>query len=534
MEQVVQKSSAQIDKEVIQELKVNSDVNAGGFLKQISPEVLLVICFLVIGIILRIWQYVANRSLWLDEAMLALNITHRSFAGLTQPLDYNQAAPLLFLFVQKDISVVLGNSEFALRLFPLMAGLLSLFLMYKTAKKYLQGTAGYIALALFCFSSTLIYYSSENKQYSSDVLFVLILLLAAHPCFQDSAQPKSFLQLAAIGIIAMWMSHPAVFVLAAIGIVVIILPAFNKAWAKLLWPMLTCLLWLANLSFLYIISLRQTAANKLVTSYWNDSFMPMPPWNNWGWFGNTLKSSFQDPWGLYFVAVSAILLLVGCISIFLRKWALGIVLILTIMTTLIASGFQKYPFSGRLILFLVPTIFFLIAEGIERIRGTLANYSRLVASFTVAALALLLLAQPAVRALGGLKNPDMREHIRPIVEYVSQNKRSTDILYLYYGAKPAFLYYAPFYGFKDSDFRVGVYARSEPEKYLRDIDTLRGNARVWFVFSHNYNWGKIDEKMHYLTHLNKIGKKIDEFSAPSAVVYLYDLKGGNVRLRGVI
>lgn len=512
-------------------MKVISNVNAGGFIKRISPEVLLVICLLVVGIILRIWQYAANRSLWLDEAVLALNIIHRSFAGLTQPLDYNQAAPLLFLFVQKSIIIVLGNSEFALRLFPLMAGILSLFLMYKTAKKYLQGTAVYIALALFCFSSTLIYYSSENKQYTSDVMFALILLLAAHPCLQDAAQPKSFLQLAAIGIIAMWMSHPAVFVLAAIGIVVMIMPVFNKNWKKLLWPMLTCLLWLTNLAFLYIISLRQTAANKLVTGYWHDSFMPLPPWNNWGWFGNTLKNSFQDPWGLYFVAVSAILLLIGLISVFLRKWTIGLVLVLTIMTTLVASGLQKYPFSGRLILFLVPIIFFLIAEGIERIRGALANYSRLVASFTVAALALLLLAQPVVRAIGGLKNPDMREHIRPIVEYVSQNKRSTDIVYLYCGAHPAFLYYAPYYGFKDSDYRVGVISRSEPEKYLKDIDTLRGNARVWFVFSHNYDWGKVNEKLHYLIHLNKIGKKIAEFSAPGAAVYLYDLKGSSTRLR---
>jgi len=259
--------------------------------------------------------------------------------------------------------------------------------------------------------------------------------------------------------------------------------------------------------------------------------MPMPPWNNWGWFSNTLQSSFQNPLGLSFVSVTSVLLLIGCISIFLRKWTIGLVLVLTIMTTLAASGIQKYPFSGRLILFLVPIIFLLIAEGVERIRGTLANHNRIVASFTVVVLILLLLAQPAVSAKNGLKNPNMGEHIRPIVEYINQNKQSNDIVYIYYGAKPAFLYYAPFCGLKDSDFRVGVKARTEPEKYLKDIDTLKGNGRVWFVFSHNCSWCKVDEKVYYLIHLNKIGKKIDEFSASGAVAYLYDLKNSSTRQR---
>jgi predicted membrane-bound mannosyltransferase len=102
-------------------LKNISDVNAGRFLKRINPELLLVICLLFIGIILRIWQYAANRSLWLDEAALALNIVNRSFIGLLLPLDNNQQAPLGFLIIQKAFTIVLGNSEYSLRLFPLLA-----------------------------------------------------------------------------------------------------------------------------------------------------------------------------------------------------------------------------------------------------------------------------------------------------------------------------------------------------------------------------------------------------------------------------
>lgn len=513
-------------------MKIISDVKAGGLLKRINPEILAVVCLLIIGIILRIWQYAANRSLWLDEATLALSFVHRSFDGLTQPpLEYNQAAPLLFLFIQKAIIVVLGNREFTLRLFPLVAGVLSLFLMYKTAKKYLQGSAIYIALALFCFCASLIYYSSENKPYGSDVMFTLALLLAAYPCLEDAVKSQNYMLLIGAGLIAMWVSYPAVFVMAGIGIALTLLQISRKDWTGLLWSGLTCLLWLINIAFLYLISLRYTVANKGSEDFWKSGFMPMPPWNNWGWFGSILESSFSNPLGLSFVGLSAVLLLIGCISIFLRKWTIGLVLVLTIMTTLVASGLQKYPFKVRLILFLVPIIFILIAEGIERIRSTLANYSRVVASFTVAALALLLLTQPVISAIDGLKNPKMRTHIRPIVEYVSQNKRNSDVIYVHHSSQPAFKYYAPFYGFKDSDYRVGVSARIKPEKYLNDIDTLKGKDRVWFVFGHLLSANKIDERLYYLIYLNRIGKKIDEFSAPGAVVYLYDLKSNSTRLR---
>jgi len=511
-------------------LKVISDVNDGGFLKRINPGMLLIIGLFIIGIVLRIWQYAANRSLWLDEAKLALNILHSSFAALTQPLDYDQSAPLLFLFIQKTIIIVLGNSEFALRLFPLVAGILSLFLMYKAVKKYLRGTSVYIAMALVCLSSALIYYSSENKQYASDALFTLVLLLAVFPCLQDGAKPKSYILLTAAGLIAIWMSHPAVFVLAGIGIVLIILPLLKKDWKNILWPFLICLFWLMNLAFLYLFSLRSTAANKALNPYWKISFMPILPWNNWGWFGTFFEGILQH-FDLPFIAVSAVLLLVGCISIFLRNWRSGLVLILPTVAAMLASGLRLYPFRGRLLIFLLPIVFFFIAEGIERIRGTLANYNRFVASFIGAALALLLLAQPVVIAIDGLKNPNMREHIRPIVEYVSHNKRAADVVYIYYGAKPAFLYYAPFYGFKDSDYKVGVMARSEPEKYLKDIDTLRSNERVWFVFSHVIGNGKINEEQYYIIRLNEIGRKIDEFSTPGAIVYLYDLKGRSTKLR---
>jgi len=77
--------------------------------------------FIVFGILVRLRQYLFDRSLWLDESFLALNIIHRSAAGLLKPLDYNQAAPLGFLLLQKAAARYLGSGELVLRLRPIQA-----------------------------------------------------------------------------------------------------------------------------------------------------------------------------------------------------------------------------------------------------------------------------------------------------------------------------------------------------------------------------------------------------------------------------
>src|SRR5438093_1878315 len=76
------------------------------------------------GITVRCVQYIANRSLWLDESLLALNIVHRTFLQLLQPLDYEQGAPVGFLMIEKASVQIFGNNEYALRLFTFLFGII--------------------------------------------------------------------------------------------------------------------------------------------------------------------------------------------------------------------------------------------------------------------------------------------------------------------------------------------------------------------------------------------------------------------------
>src|SRR2546430_17722328 len=65
----------------------------------LSPR--LVWAIVVLGIVLRTIRYFSDRSLWLDESYLALNVLGRSYSQLSGSLDFNQGAPVGFLYLEK-------------------------------------------------------------------------------------------------------------------------------------------------------------------------------------------------------------------------------------------------------------------------------------------------------------------------------------------------------------------------------------------------------------------------------------------------
>ena len=147
------------------------------------------------AVVLRLRQYAAYLSFGNDEAALARNIVERSFGGLMQPLDYRQGAPVLFLFIQKAAVLAFGNKDFVLELFPLFAGLLTMYLMVRVAHRRI-GPAGLVAVFASAISLWLIYFSANPKQYSSDAMVAVLLLFLADGCLVDAPRMRNFLVLA--------------------------------------------------------------------------------------------------------------------------------------------------------------------------------------------------------------------------------------------------------------------------------------------------------------------------------------------------
>jgi predicted membrane-bound mannosyltransferase len=108
--------------------------------------------------------YLQNRNLLLDEANVARNLFERDFTGLVKPLNYEQYAPPVFLWVEKLNAILFGFSEYALRLYPLLAGIASVFVMYALLKRLVPMSALWFPLLLFVATHMLIRYSSELRQ----------------------------------------------------------------------------------------------------------------------------------------------------------------------------------------------------------------------------------------------------------------------------------------------------------------------------------------------------------------------------------
>jgi hypothetical protein len=88
----------------------------------------------VLGVLVRLVQYLSQRSLWSDEAMLALNIVDRSYAALLQPLGYNQAAPPFFCGLKKPLCSFWATTNMRCGYFHSFVGwLLSLRFIYLPA-----------------------------------------------------------------------------------------------------------------------------------------------------------------------------------------------------------------------------------------------------------------------------------------------------------------------------------------------------------------------------------------------------------------
>jgi len=487
--------------------------------------------FVALGVILRMREYLANRSFWVDEASLALNIVNRSFGGLTRPLDYQQGAPIVFLFIEKFILVVLGNKDYILRLFPLFSGLLALYLMYRIAREYL-GTIGMFAVFVFSISWPLIRYSSELKQYSSDVMIALLLVYLASHCFGEKSRAMDFVILGVAGFIAIWTSHPSTFILAGIGLTLVFDKLTKRAYMPLLWTLGLGLAWMAALGAVYLVSLRYLVANDYLQTYWKDAFMPSPPWGNLSWFPKTYLSLLVtispslDRW--YLALSCSILIVIGIASLFFRNRIAALLIMFPFFMASIASELQKYPLRGRFLLFLIPFSIMLMAEGMGRVYSLISKWNRGLAIAVSGATILLVFWIPLTGINAKFRTPPLGEDIKPVMAYVQENRAQNDIIYVFHGATPAFTYYAPFYGLTTGQIIAGkdiIAVRRALQQFMDDVNGLRGNSRVWFIFSDVVDCGgcKGDMEAFYTQYIDQFGTVIVTFKATGADVYLYNL-----------
>lgn len=483
-----------------------------------------IIPWLIIGVgaVLRIAQFIYNRSLTEGEAALALNIVQRSYAQLLRPLDYTQAAPVGFLLLQKFMSTLFGLSELGLRFLPLITGIGALFLFYEVAKKTISEQSLTIALVLFAVGDHLIYFASEVKQYSSDVFIALLIIWLAILVFDKKFEIKYTMLFGFVSALCLWFSHPALFVFCASLIVIYIYALRRPQWSTLPSLLIATMLGLASFLANYLVTLSSLCKHEQLLTAWQSSFMPLPPTSlsDIKWFAYVFLRTFKFPVGLsiYELLLAVLAFLWGCAIMFRYKKKIILLLVLPILLALIASGLHRYPFEGRLLLFLTPFMILVIAQGINDIRNKIRHQS----NFLGIALVVILLIHPVLLAGYHLIKPRAPEELRTVLEYVDENWQNGDVIYVYYASLNAFRYYHDRYGFP-VEYVEGIESRSDWTNYYQDLQRLRGNKRVWLVFSHIATHYGVDEERLFVSYLDLLGTQLDAFKASGSAGYLYDM-----------
>ncbi len=516
----------------------------------------LIIAF---GIILRLDQYLFNRSLWLDEAFFVNNIVDRTFFELfIPPLEYSShIIPPGLLVMAKLMITLFGNSDLILRLFPLVCGIISLVLFYQVAKIYISAQAVPLALFFFAISDRLIYYSSEFKQYSNDVMIVLILLILANYLRTSPLTLTKLLLLTIVGSLVLWFSYPAVFILATIGIYLLVVHFSTKTWKPVINLTMVYAIWLLNFSVLYLLIISVEApTNQWLQQFWTleNAFMPFPlSIHGIHWLAESFFKMFKYPVGFNQAGLAGILFILGSVVLFTKNRLTLFLLCLPLLLALGVSFFHQYPFSGRLLLFLTPALYLLVAEGLTKIRIDLpAHYPNWVGTLTPIVLLAFLSGHSFIKVLKNWNTPRVAQETKPLFQYVQQHRQNTDTLYLYHWAEPAFRYYANFYNFNYEDCHL-INPIPTDQEYLKEVDyfrqklgltpvevnktqcvlgvsevfarsqadleKLRGKGRVWFLFSHLGD----PERNLFLNYLDTLGVRLEENLQPGASVYLYQL-----------
>lgn len=494
-----------------------------------------VLSFLIIGlgIILRTSKYVQGWSMRGDELSLTYNLLDRSTLELiTRPMDSEQVAPIGFLLVEKVLITLFGQSDYLLRLPALLAGCLSLVLMQHLLTKTCGKYGNLFALSAFSFGNYLIYYSSELKQYETDVLICLVLTWLLHKQLTKETTIKDFLSLGAFGALALCFSHPAFFVCIAIGFTLVL--HYWKDKERLIWVSMVGLFWAGIFLAIYLILLRHQTRSEYLVTFWGNllSFMPMPPWRDFTWFPKALN-------GLFFIVagLSSGLILVSSIYIlglwgFLKEknWQWALFLTIPIGLNMIASGFQKFPFHGRLILYLLPLIFIVQGKGVDTAIDRIQN--RAIANCVFIGLMFLLL-KPIVPTANMylFTHSYVRDDLKPALSFMEDNAQTTDLVYLYHYTGGTYIYYAPLYNLDKLDRIMGQDYSKNPRKYQQEILSFPPGQRIWFVFSF-VGQARVskdmdqNEREYILNFLDEHGSLIKEFYSTNdaSSAHLYILK----------
>jgi hypothetical protein len=507
---------------------------------------------LAVALGMRFAYYLVDPTLSSDEAQLALNLMSHSYGGLFGTLDFNQAAPLGFLYVQKVVIGVFGSSDHALRLFPLVGAIAAALLFHPVMSRFVGKRAAYLALVLFAFSGLLLTYAATSKQYSTDVATTLALYGVVLRTGDDPDRSRTVV-LAIVGAVAVWLSHPAIFVEAGIGSVLVAESLVARRPRRTASFLIVCGVWLVSFGTFYLLTRSNYAHLQHSIAKSTAVIGAHGGPGQARTYGGTVRALFGVPHVGFVLrngltAVGVALCAVGFAAMLVRRRTKALLLAAPALFVVVASAIGLYPIFPRTLLFFVPALLAFTAYGAEfGIGSARARPVKAAAAAIVGALVVVV----AVPSANHLRIKDGAE-FKQAMRYVANNEHRGDSLYVYSAAQYDVRYYlecnclgdrstarraralwplrptpggaeqsSPAMRSVVPQLVVGRSTSDVPSRYREDFTPLLGRARVWILFTA----GDPPSSAALISYLDAVGvrKEMYRVRGDAAMAAFYDL-----------
>lgn len=477
-----------------------------------------------LGIAIRFRQWSGARSLWLDEAMVSLNILNRSYRDLVRELDYGQAAPVAWLWSERAALELFGATEPVLRLVPLLCGIAVVVLMVPLAERVVGSSRGWVAVGIVALSPGLIRYSNEVKQYEIDALAYTLLTLLAVVVVDERAGSRRWriavATWAGVGAAAVWGSHPAVLILACTAVVVVIPLARSRQMSSICWWIGACTVWGASWVGMYLVSLRRLSEDEGFANYWHlaNAFprQPLDAGSVLDWLRSNTASLVDSPLGFGLPVLAVAVVLGGAVALVSRRKIVGVLVVSPLGPFLALAVTSQYPFYGRLALALVPIAALCVAAVVPTSLGS--NRTSSVVRIALVIVLIGVLAPPVARASRLLVERYEFQEMRRAAEIVAAEAEPTDYVMATPGSQFAVRFYAQVLGFTPH----GVFlARPSGEcGALTDFDPFAGR-RVWLLLGHRLKMSE-DEEQELVEQFGFAGLVEQRFEDEGASLWVVD------------
>lgn len=494
--------------------------SAGVSLAQSRFVVAAVVC---LAAVVRIRMYLADRSLWLDEALLANRMLGRPLGELVaEPLGSNQSAPPGFLLGVGAATSLLGETALGLRALPLLVGIVAVVASaYLGLTVFGRSAAAFTYLALAATSPALVYYSSEVKQYGTDAAATTIALAVG---LRFERWRHGTIIAAATGVIAVWLSLPAMFVMMGIGATLTPRLIRERRVGRLATLGVT---WGTAALGAGAWTIRITGDRDGLQSFWERSFAPNPVTDPAWYLERVMNLVFvavrgrgpatpgSMPTGLDLVTVGLFVVFGFGVVIVMRQPSLARVAMTALLTSmavaLLASATDLYPFDARLLLFLSPMVFLALSAATMRRPGVPA-----MLTWGARAVIAVSLVSASAYSVREMREPTDHQDVKSVLAHVDAHRMSGDQIVMTAWTEPAYSFHAP------SQFR----ARTSVQILADDVDPTRfvqelaatAPGRIWLVGTHRL--GSLKGAIRLLeAHTDPL----DEFETSGSGAYLFDL-----------